>query len=204
MRDCSDRRIRWALLSAVFSMLGAPEVYAGSPPGCPLNNYFSMDTNTNPGTGTGAGTSLASAEASTAQVLEVLAQRRTAADEKPRICPKGSVLVGDVCQPERKRYTDVDVKPAKRPNKQQTNAAPPSSWPVQEPQFDAWGQTFVDYERRTGLVSGAATETRSQTTSGVLVGADRRFQLGDAVFRSAFLGAPVRRNKLSRAQSMNC
>ena len=60
---------------------------------------FTNVNNAYPAGSTPAGTSLAAAEASTAQVMELVAQRRATEAEA---CPAGSVRLGGVCQPVRR------------------------------------------------------------------------------------------------------
>ena len=179
------KRYRRATLSAlaVASFICAQTAYAAGPTGCTVGglptNYFTDLQNVNSGSGTSSGTSLASAETATAQVLEIVAQRRSKAAEKEQICPIGSALVGGICQPVRQNLSRTDKQEKKKPKA--TLTKPSAPYPsveevgFQEPNFEAWGEGFIDYERRTGLMSGNANETRSQTTAGALFGADRHF-----------------------------
>jgi hypothetical protein len=93
----------------VALLIGAQAAYAAGPTGCTVaglpTNYFTDLQNVNSGSGTSSGTSLSSAETATAQVLEIVAERRSKAAEKQQICPIGSALVGGTCQPVRQNLS---------------------------------------------------------------------------------------------------
>src|SRR5215470_4811682 len=81
------------LLGAVASSLVVAQVWAQSAPtGCGLNGQFTTTgTNTATGTGTAAGNSIAAVETSTAQVMELVAQRRA---QEAGACPANFLRVG--------------------------------------------------------------------------------------------------------------
>ena len=129
--------------------------------------------------------------------MEILAQRRTQVVEKKKICSAGSVLVGEMCQPVRQNSaTGQTPNTAKKP-RTQTPALNPNIdvAGTEQPKFEVWSDAYVDYEKRTGLTSGNATETRAQTTSGALFGADRRFSQDGYDIAVGFFGGASQTNQ---------
>ncbi len=179
-------------------------------PGLP--QLFTAKNNVTSALATPAGTSLAAAEASTAQTMEVVAQRR--ADEA-EFCPKGFTKVGGVCQPARKiasaepsssaPATPIDTgatltssgktKQSPRPSidtsEKRRSVVAANTRMKLEPEStrnDTWSDAFADYERRTGLGGATGSASRSQTTVGTLFGVDHAVWSGNTGMIFGFLG----------------
>ncbi len=199
-----------ALLSAVASSLIVAQAGAQqylTPPGCDLKlqnaQLFTSLNNQIGTTGTAVGSSLNSAEASTAQVMEIVAQRRA---QEAESCPANFSRVGGFCQPVRRialaepasssPATPVDTgatltstgktnsvrRSSVAPDRRQSVAKPDDSRlkPEQEATRNAvWSEAFADYERRRGLGNASESASRKQATAGVLFGADHAVWNGD-------------------------
>ena len=198
---------RTALISTIASSLLSAQANAQAIPAPPTGcdrGLFTTGNNTIPAAATAAGTSLAAAEASTAQVMELVAQRRA---QEAEACPANFIKVGGACQPVR-RITSTSqpassapatpvntgatltssAKPsaarrlsAGTPDRRRSDVSPDDVSVKPEPVVErnaVWSEAFADYERRTGLGDATSSASRSQRTAGLVVGADHAVQNG--------------------------
>jgi hypothetical protein len=174
---------------------------------------FTSATNTTSAVSTAAGTSLSAADASTAQAMEVVAQRRA---QEAYPCPSGFVKSGGVCQPVRRIASAEPTSPSpstvvdtgatltspRKPNSATRSSVDTSDkrrLPVtaDDTQFKpkpevtrnaVWSEAFADYEQRTGLGDATGSARRSQTSAGTLIGVDHAVWSGDTGIVFGLLG----------------
>lgn len=192
-----------ALLTALFL---SEQALAVEPTGCssttPGKYLTDLGNSYNAAVGTGGGSALGATEASTAQVLEVVAQRRTQDD---LICPAGFTRADGTCR----RTSQVSAsKPkqklggssASRGRVVSETARMPSPPEIAPERNSVWSEAIYDYDRRTGLGDGTgASASRTQRTVGFLTGFDHLVQLdsGSSVIVGAFGGYSETRQDFS-------
>lgn len=162
-------------------MLGEQAAAAGAPPGCDVDTYFTNGFNTSSASSSAAGTVLSAAEASTTQTMELVAQRRA---QEAAICPIGYTREGGVCQPIRpapavRRRVQPSASPTSA-TRQSSEFSEPAKRVVSDgaaPRNAVWSEAFTDYEKRTGLGDATSSASRTQSTSGFVVGADHAVQV---------------------------
>lgn len=162
------------------------------------NQYFTNAGNTISVTSNASGgTSIGSAEASTAVISELMAERRV---REAIACPAGYEKVEGVCRPVRPRLSSghrSKPKPSSSPSStlSRDRAAQPSTQfsPEAQPELfrqnSVWSEARYDYEKRTGLGTPGAPASRTQSTVELLVGGDRTFQSGSTQLIIGGLGS---------------
>jgi hypothetical protein len=178
-----------------------------------IAQFFTTLNNTANASSSVAGTSLSAADASTAQAMEVVAERRA---QEAYPCPPGFAKLGGVCRPARRfaslepasppPTTPVDTGATltsprkKKPTRQSSVDTSDTRGLVMsagetgiKPEIEAtrnavWSEAFADYEQRTGLGDATGSARRSQTSVGTLIGADHAIWNGDTGIVFGILG----------------
>jgi hypothetical protein len=146
---------------------------------------MSFESNSAPASVTSAGTAVSASEASTTQVLEVVAQRRM---QETQACPEGFIRIGGTCQQLRSQAADApfvqspSTTQGSKPKSPEIAPSQAPGTPAVTGQFSdsgAWVEGFLEYETHSNVpVSGTSTVTRRQLTEGVTTGLDKAISLG--------------------------